>query len=75
MNDSLARHAHTKCFLTELLILPRPPRFFLPHTQDIDVWEFHEAFAAQVLSCMAALDSDYFCKNYMGLSGKFGMQA
>ena len=36
------------------------------------MWEFHEAFAAQVLSCMAALDSDYFCKNYMGLSDKFG---
>jgi len=40
--------------------------------QDIGVWEIHEAFAGQVLANLKALDSDYFCKNHMGRSGKFG---
>ena len=33
---------------------------------DIDVWEFHEAFAGQILANMKAMDSDFFAKEYMG---------
>jgi acetyl-CoA acyltransferase len=40
--------------------------------KDISVFEFHEAFAGQILANLRALDSDYFAKNYMGLQGKFG---
>jgi len=40
--------------------------------KDISVFEFHEAFAGQILANLKALDSDYFAKNYMGLSQKFG---
>lgn len=40
--------------------------------KDIDVWEIHEAFAGQILSNLRALDSDWFCKTYMGMSEKFG---
>merc|ERR1712127_201100 len=40
--------------------------------KDIDVWEVHEAFAGQILANLKALDSDSFCKNYIGLSEKFG---
>ena len=36
------------------------------------MWEIHEAFAGQVLANLKALDSDYFCKNHMKRSGKFG---
>ncbi|GMT17340.1 hypothetical protein PFISCL1PPCAC_8638 [Pristionchus fissidentatus] len=39
---------------------------------DIDVFEIHEAFAGQVLANLNALDSDHFCKTFMGRSGKFG---
>uniref|UniRef100_A0A1I7X6M8 acetyl-CoA C-acyltransferase n=1 Tax=Heterorhabditis bacteriophora TaxID=37862 RepID=A0A1I7X6M8_HETBA len=39
---------------------------------DVDVFEIHEAFAGQVLANMNALDSDYFCKEHMGRSGKYG---
>lgn len=39
---------------------------------DIGVWEIHEAFAGQVLANLKAMDSDYFCKNHMNRSGKFG---
>jgi acetyl-CoA acyltransferase len=33
---------------------------------DIDVWEIHEAFAAQVLSTFVALESEQFCRDYLG---------
>jgi len=32
---------------------------------DIDVFEFHEAFAGQILANLAALDSDYFTEKYL----------
>lgn len=40
--------------------------------KDIDVFEIHEAFAGQVLANLEALNSDFFCQNYMGLAGKVG---
>ncbi|MFN1834850.1 thiolase family protein [Balneola sp. MJW-20] len=39
---------------------------------DIDVFELHEAFAGQVLSVMAALDSDSFAKNSLNKDKKIG---
>merc|ERR1719210_2775588 len=39
---------------------------------DIDVFEYHEAFAGQLLANINALDSDYFCQNYLGLKEKVG---
>lgn len=40
--------------------------------KDIDVWEFHEAFAGQILANLKALDSEYYAKNHMGRSKPFG---
>ncbi|OXB78555.1 UNVERIFIED_CONTAM: hypothetical protein H355_010035 [Colinus virginianus] len=37
---------------------------------DIDVFEFHEAFAGQILANMKAMDSDWFAQNYMGRKSK-----
>lgn len=39
---------------------------------DIDLWELNEAFAAQVLSCLAAWNDDGFCREVLGLEGAFG---
>lgn len=39
---------------------------------DIDAWEIHEAFAGQICANLKALDSKWFCQNYMGLPDKFG---
>jgi acetyl-CoA acyltransferase len=39
---------------------------------DIDVFEFHEAFAGQILANLNALNSDYFAKNYLNRSSKVG---
>jgi len=39
---------------------------------DVDVFEYHEAFAGQIFSNLKALDSDYFAQNHMGLKSKYG---
>ncbi|ASM70847.1 MULTISPECIES: acetyl-CoA C-acetyltransferase [Roseobacteraceae] len=39
---------------------------------DIDLWEINEAFAAQVLSCLAAWQDDAFCREVLGYDVAFG---
>ncbi len=39
---------------------------------DIDYWEINEAFAGQVLGCLAAWDSNDFCTKQLGLEQKVG---
>jgi acetyl-CoA C-acetyltransferase len=39
---------------------------------DIELWELNEAFAAQVLGCLAAWDDDEFCREALGLPGAVG---
>ncbi|KYO75189.1 3-ketoacyl-CoA thiolase [Pseudomonas aeruginosa] len=40
--------------------------------QDFDFYEIHEAFAAVVLCTLAAMDSDQFCRERLGLEGGLG---
>jgi acetyl-CoA C-acetyltransferase len=40
--------------------------------EDIDYWEINEAFAAQMLACLAAWENPEFCRNRLGLEGAFG---
>ena len=40
--------------------------------KDIGKWELNEAFAAQVLACVKALDDEEYCATTMGLGKKFG---
>ena len=40
--------------------------------QDFDFYEIHEAFAAQVLSTLAAWESEEYCTNRLGRSGAMG---
>ncbi len=39
---------------------------------DIELWELNEAFAAQVLGCLAAWDDAEFCRDALGLDGAAG---
>jgi acetyl-CoA C-acetyltransferase len=39
---------------------------------DVDYWEINEAFAAQVLACLAAWQDDNFCQTELGLDKAFG---
>lgn len=39
---------------------------------DIDYWELNEAFAAQVLGCLAAWESDDYCRSELGLPAALG---
>jgi acetyl-CoA acyltransferase len=41
--------------------------------KDIELWEIHEAFAAQVLSNLQWLDSDRFAREELGRSAKVGI--
>lgn len=40
---------------------------------DIDYWEINEAFAAQVLGCLAAWNDPDYCKNELGLNETIGI--
>ncbi len=39
---------------------------------DVDYWEINEAFAAQVIGCLKAWESDEYCKQNLGLNGALG---
>jgi acetyl-CoA C-acetyltransferase len=39
---------------------------------DFDAWEINEAFAAQVLACIAAWKSEDYCRDELGLDGAMG---
>ena len=39
---------------------------------DVDLWEVNEAFAAQVLACLAAWQDNDFCEQVLGLDASFG---
>ena len=40
--------------------------------EDVDCWEINEAFAAQVLGCLAAWNDADYCKKQLGLKGTMG---
>ncbi|HAU1153158.1 TPA: acetyl-CoA C-acetyltransferase [Legionella pneumophila] len=40
--------------------------------QDLDCWEINEAFAAQVLGCLAAWNDEEYCKTQLGLKEAIG---
>jgi acetyl-CoA C-acetyltransferase len=39
---------------------------------DLDAWEINEAFAAQVIGCERAWESDAYCRDELGLPGALG---
>ena len=39
---------------------------------DIDLWELNEAFAAQVLACLAAFEDAQVCRDVLGFDGAAG---
>jgi len=39
---------------------------------DVDAWEINEAFAAQVLACIAAWQDAAYCREHFGSEGAFG---
>jgi len=42
------------------------------HKEDIDYWEINEAFAAQVLACLKAWESDEYCQENLNMKKAFG---
>ncbi len=58
--------------LTPVLAMAGLLRRFELNLQQIDLWELNEAFAAQVLACLKALDDEEFCKAALGLDAPPG---
>ena len=51
------------------------PRLLARHgltLQDVDLYEIHEAFAATVLSTLAAWEDETFCRERLGLDAPLG---
>ncbi|WFE76491.1 acetyl-CoA C-acetyltransferase [Roseinatronobacter sp. S2] len=44
-------------------------------SDDVDLWEINEAFAAQVLACLAAWQDPRFCRDVLRLKDSFGVIA
>lgn len=42
------------------------------NTNDIDFWEINEAFAAQVIGCLRAFESDEYCRENLGRENAIG---
>jgi acetyl-CoA C-acetyltransferase len=40
--------------------------------ESIELWEINEAFAAQVLACLAAWEDETFCREVLDLPDAFG---
>jgi acetyl-CoA C-acetyltransferase len=41
--------------------------------QDVETWELNEAFATQVLACLAAWNDEKFCREILGLKAAAGL--
>lgn len=61
--------AKDQCLLGPAHATPRLLKQVGLRMSDIDVFEWHEAFAGQILSNMKALDSDWFLENEVGHKG------
>jgi acetyl-CoA acetyltransferase len=73
----LASHTVAVDPLDQLLIGPAyaVPQLLKRHglsMGDVGVFEIHEAFAAQVLSCLDAMADEEFCQSKLGLKKAFG---
>lgn len=68
----VARNPKTELLMGPAYAIPKVLKMAELSLQDIGVFEIHEAFAAQILAVLKALNSEKFGKENLGLSGKFG---
>ncbi|MDE3269376.1 MAG: acetyl-CoA C-acyltransferase [Pseudomonadota bacterium] len=63
---------YEQLLIAPALIIPALMRKHKLTYKDVDLFEVHEAFAAQVLSCQQALASKEFCQQHFGDSNAIG---
>ena len=68
----IGRNPKTELLLGPAYAIPKVLKQAGLSLKDIGVFEIHEAFAAQILAVLKALNSDKFGKENLGLDGKFG---
>ncbi len=64
---------HTEMLLGPAMAIPKLLQRNGLRMEDIDVWELHEAFAAQILANQACLASSDFAREHHGLDAAIGM--
>jgi acetyl-CoA acyltransferase len=64
---------HDQLLIGPALAIPMLLKRNQLQVKDIDLFEIHEAFAAQVLSCLKSMDSASFCEQYFGDAKAFGL--
>lgn len=65
-------HGHEGLLMAPVYAVPRMLERNGLELQDFDLYEIHEAFAATVLSTLAAWEDDAFCKERLGLGEPLG---
>jgi acetyl-CoA acyltransferase len=69
---SMATDPHDQLLIGPAYAIPRLMQRNNLSIDDIDVFELHEAFAAQVLSCLDCMSNASFCIDKIGLKKAFG---
>uniref|UniRef100_A0AAR2L5Y3 Trifunctional enzyme subunit beta, mitochondrial n=1 Tax=Pygocentrus nattereri TaxID=42514 RepID=A0AAR2L5Y3_PYGNA len=69
---ALAMGYKPKAYLSPTYAIPKVLERSGLTLADIDAFEFHEAFAGQVLANLTAMESDWFAQNCMGRKAKVG---
>ena len=64
--------AQYDCFKSHFVLKRHLRTSFILFQNDIDVFEYHEAFAGQILANLKAMDSDWFAQNVMKRKSKVG---
>jgi acetyl-CoA C-acetyltransferase len=65
-------HGEEGLLMAPVYAVPRLLRRAGLGLQDFDFYEIHEAFAAQVLTTLAAWEDEAFCREQLGLDGALG---
>eukprot|EP01061_Rhynchopus_euleeides_P017292 TRINITY_DN2876_c1_g1_i1.p2 TRINITY_DN2876_c1_g1~~TRINITY_DN2876_c1_g1_i1.p2 ORF type:complete len:446 (+),score=197.11 TRINITY_DN2876_c1_g1_i1:128-1465(+) len=65
--DFAAIDPYPQLLMAPALAIPRALQKAGLSSEDIDVWEIHEAFSAQVLSTLKAVESEEFCQRFLNM--------
>jgi acetyl-CoA acetyltransferase family protein len=69
---TVAVDPHDQLLIGPAIAVPKLMQKYGLSIEDVGVFEIHEAFAAQVLSCLDAMNDAAFCAKHLGMKQAFG---
>ena len=69
---SVGVNPHDELLIGPAVAIPQLLQKYNLTTADVDLFEVHEAFAAQVLSCQSKLNNAEFCQKFLGITSSYG---